>query len=113
MAGVGSPKFTSANAPRQGGKAGRVHRKTLIRKNIELLASGKGIDAREFMLGVVGDETLPLEMRQVAARDVAPYTHAKKPTTLEGPNGTPLIPSSINIAFTKGLDFDPTKGGGR
>jgi len=64
------------------------------------------------MLGVVGDETLPLEMRQVAARDVAPYTHAKKPTTLEGPNGQPLIPASINITFTKALEFGLTKGNG-
>lgn len=79
MAGAGSPKFTSATAPRQGGKAGRIHRTTLLRKNIELAASAKGVDAKEFMLGIIGDETIPLEVRQVAARDVIRYTHKAMP----------------------------------
>ena len=75
MAGAGSPKFTPATAPRQGGKAGRIHRTTLLRKNIELAAAAKGVNPKEFMLGVAGDETLPLELRLLAARDVAKYTH--------------------------------------
>lgn len=83
MAGPGSPKFTSATAPRQGGKPGRIHRTTLLRKNIELAASAKGVDAKEFMLGIIGDETLPLEVRQVAARDVIRYTHKAMPQAVE------------------------------
>ncbi len=77
------PKFTSETAPRQGGKAGRIHRRTLLRKNIELAASAKGVDAKEFMLGVIGDDTLPLEVRQVAARDVIRYTHKAMPQAVE------------------------------
>lgn len=67
--------WKKGTAPRQGGKVGRVSRKVLLRKNIELRASAKGVDVKTFMLGVVGDESLPLELRQVAARDVAKYTH--------------------------------------
>jgi len=83
MAGIGSPKFTSETAPRQGGKPGRIHRATLLRKNIELAATAKGIDVKEFMLGIVGDETIPLEIRQVAARDVIRYTHKAMPQAIE------------------------------
>ena len=83
MAGVGSPKFTTENAPRQGGKAGRVHRTTLLRRNIELAASAEGVDAKQFMLGIIGDDSIPLEVRQVAARDVIRYTHKAMPQAVE------------------------------
>jgi hypothetical protein len=76
-------KFTSETAPRTGGKPGRIFGTTLIRKNIELAASAKGVDAKEFMLGIIGDETLPLEVRQVAARDVIRYTHKAMPQAIE------------------------------
>jgi hypothetical protein len=83
MAGVGSPKFTSENNPRKGGKPGRVTRQTILRRNIELAASAKGVDAKEFMLGVIGDDSLPLDVRQVAARDVIRYTHKAMPQAIE------------------------------
>lgn len=51
--------------------------------NIELAASAKGIDAKEFMLGIIGDDTIPLEVRQVAARDVIRYTHKAMPQAVE------------------------------
>lgn len=82
MAATGRP-FTKETAPRTGGKAGRIHRTTLLRKNIELAASAKGVDAKEFMLGIIGDETIPLEVRQVAARDVIRYTHKAMPQAVE------------------------------
>lgn len=79
---VGRP-FTPETAPRVGGKPGRIARKTMLRLNIELMASAKGADAKEFMLGVLGDDTLPLDLRLQAARDVARYTHKAMPQAVE------------------------------
>lgn len=104
MAGVGSPKFTSSDNPRPGGKPGRVNRATILRKNAELMAAAKGVDVKTFMLGVTGDETLPLELRLVAARDVAKYTH--RALAPEAPQQA--APSSAQITvYIPGNSRDP------
>ena len=80
------PKFrwTKETAPRKGGKPGRVTRKTLLRTNAELIASGKGVDPKVVLMGIAGDESVDLDMRLVASRDVMPYVHTKKPQVIEG-----------------------------
>ena len=86
-------RFTSENAPRQGGKVGRKFTTTLIRKNLELQAAAKGANLMEFMLGVANDETIPLEIRMVAARDTMPYTYPRKSPEV----APPIEPSTARI----------------
>lgn len=78
-----SKKFTSETAPRQGGKAGRHFRSVLFRTNAELLAKQKGISPLELFLGMINDDTLPLEDRKAAADSAARYVHKAMPQAVE------------------------------
>lgn len=73
----------------------------MLRKNVDLIAATKGITPLEVLHGVAADETCPVELRVKAAGDAAPYLHAKRPTTLVNPDGSNIIPATINVTFTK------------
>ena len=75
--------WTSETAPRQGGKKGRRFARTVFRENAFLRAAGAGMDPKQFMLHCISDDTLPMEMRQTAARDVIAYIHKKMPQAVE------------------------------
>ena len=75
--------WTSATAPRVGGKKGRKFARTILRENAALIAAGTGMDPKQFMLHCISDDTLPMEMRQTAARDVIAYIHKKMPQAVE------------------------------
>jgi len=73
----------------------------LIRTNAQLIAAAKGITPLEVLQGISGDQSLPIDIRRIAASEAAPYVHTKKPTALTGADGAPLIPPTINIVFNK------------
>lgn len=60
-------------------------------------AAKGGVLPRDYMLGVMRDETQPVERRDRMAAAVAPYVHPKlQTTTLTGADGGP-----INVTVTK------------
>jgi hypothetical protein len=79
-----SGSFTSETAKKAAAKSpqhqpGWKTKATIFRTNHELLAKQKGITPLELYAGMYNDESLPLELRKMAADAAAPYLHRKMP----------------------------------
>ena len=81
--GAKAANSTSFKKGNPGGKPGRRARKTIFREYVQLVAGAEGIDPKAFMLGIVGDDEMPTEVRLMAAREVIPYTHKRMPQAID------------------------------
>lgn len=74
--------------PGAGRKPGVPNRRT--QENIAK-AEASGLMPLEYMLSVLRDESLPHDARMDAAKNAAPYVHAKLSSTeIKGPNDGPV-----------------------
>lgn len=89
-AGSGRPKGAPTKGPQ-----GKAARETAIKAQVEL-AEYTGLTPLEFMLNTMRDVKLDIGTRLMAARDAAPYVHARlQAITIKGDANAPIATSTL------------------
>lgn len=102
--GSGRPKGSKPKGP-----TSVAEKKAAIEAQIEL-AEYTGLTPLEFMLNVMRDHKLHVNTRLQAARDAAPYVHARLQTvTLKGDPANPLATTELTPAQYRDIVVDALK----